>query len=103
MYLLKLYSDVQLKPVVVGTVSLMVNKIPNEKFRVQDWRVQFGQPRLNNTAKIADGKHIFRSEIPVGNFGVPFKTFRKFWKFSDREHQNSLTIYIPIGISEIVW
>ena len=43
---------------------------------------------------IANGKHIFFSEIPVGNFGLPFKTFRKFWKFSGREHQNSLTIYI---------
>ena len=53
--------------------------------------------------KITNGKRIFHSEIPVENFGLPFKTFRTFWKFSSREHQNSLTIYIPTGISEIFW
>ena len=26
--------------------------------------------------RIANGKHIFHSEISVGNLGVPFKTFR---------------------------
>ena len=41
--------------------------------------------------KIANGKHIFRSEMLVGNFGVLFKTFRKFWKFSGREQTDRQT------------
>ena len=81
----------------------------------QDWRVPFAQPLLNDTwhasklekglelVKIPNGKHIFRLEIPGGNFGLPFKTLRKFWKISGREHQNSLTIYILTEISETLW
>ena len=42
---------------------------------------------------------IFRLDIPVGNFGVPLKTFRLFRKFSGPANQNSLAIYIPIEIS----
>ena len=34
---------------------------------------------------------IFRLDIPVGNFGVPLKTFRLFGKFSGRANQNSLS------------
>ena len=52
---------------------------------------------------MANEESIFRSEIPVGNLGLTFRTFRKFWKYFGREHQNSLTIYIPTGISETLW
>ena len=40
----------------------------------------------------ANGLHIFRSDIPVGNFGLPLETFRLFRKFSGRANQNSLAI-----------
>ena len=30
---------------------------------------------------------IFRLDIPVGNFGLPLKMFRLFWKFSGRRGQ----------------
>ena len=49
----------------------------------------------------ANGKHIFRSDFPVGNFGRPFKTSQIFWEFSVWVNQNSLTIYIPTEISGI--
>ena len=39
--------------------------------------------------KQVDGTHIFRSDIPVGNFGLPLKTFRLFRKFSGRANQNT--------------
>lgn len=45
----------------------------------------------------------FRSEILVGNFGLPLKTFRLFRKFSGRANQNNLTIYIPTEISGFFW
>ena len=44
-------------------------------------------------------EHNFRLHIPVGNFGVPLKTFCLFRKFSGRANQNSLSIYIPTEIS----
>ena len=44
---------------------------------------------------------LFRSDIPFGNFGLSFKTFRLFWKISVRANQNSLTINIPTEISGI--
>ena len=47
----------------------------------------------------ANGTHIFRSDILVGNFGLPVKTFRLFRKFSGQVNQNSLSIYIPTEIS----
>ena len=89
-------------------------KFPMKNFD-QDWRVPYAQRLPNDTwhaskleyglelVKIPNGKHIFRSEIPVGNFGLPFKTFRKFWKISGRGHQNSLNIYILTEISETLW
>ena len=52
-----------------------------------------------NRFRMGNGKHNFRSDIPFGNFGLPFKTFRLFWKISVRANQNSLTIYIPPKIS----
>ena len=51
-----------------------------------------------------NGTHIFRSDIPVGNFGQPLKTrFRLFWKFSGRANQNSFSIYSPTEISGFFW
>jgi len=44
--------------------------------------------------RIANGRHIFHSDISVGNFWLPFKTFRLFRKLSGRSSQNCLTIYI---------
>ena len=51
----------------------------------------------------ANGTHVFRSEIPVGNFGLPLKTFRLFRKFSGWANQNSLCIYIPTEIFGLFW
>ena len=48
---------------------------------------------------VCKGKHVFRLEIPFGNFGLPFKKSRFLWKFSVREDQNRLTIYIPTEIN----
>ena len=50
---------------------------------------------------MANGKHIFRSDTPFGNFGLPLEKFRLFWKISVRANQNGLTIYIPTEISGI--
>jgi len=44
---------------------------------------------------------IFRLEIQVGNFILPLKTFRLFWKFSSRASQNGFTIYSSTKISGI--
>ena len=41
----------------------------------------------------------FRSDIPVGNVGLPLKTNCLFRKFSGRANQNSLSIYITTEIS----
>lgn len=38
--------------------------------------------------------HIFYSDIPVSDFGPPFKTFRLSRKFSGQSSQSCLTIYI---------
>ena len=51
--------------------------------------------------RMANGKHIFRSDTPFRNFGLPLETFRLFWKISVRANQNGLTIYIPTEISGI--
>ena len=45
------------------------------------------------------GTHNFRSEIPFGNFGLPFKKSCFPRKFSIWEDQISLSIYIPTEIS----
>ena len=42
---------------------------------------------------------IFRLDFPVGNFGLPLKTFRLFWKFFGRANQNGSTVYSPTEIS----
>ena len=51
----------------------------------------------------ANGTHIFRPDILVGNFGLPLKAFRLFWKFSGRANQISLSIYVPTEISGFFW
>ena len=51
----------------------------------------------------ANGEHVFRLEIPFGNVGLPFKKSRYLRKFSVREDQNRLTIYIPTEISGFFW
>ena len=55
----------------------------------KNWRMAW------NWFRMANGKHIFRSDIPFGNFGLPFKTFRLFWQISVQANQNSLTILHP--------
>lgn len=66
------------------------------------------RPRLGHVRsqrwpwRIANGKDIFHSDILVANFGLLFKTFRLFRKFSDRSSQNCHTIYIPTDISGIL-
>ena len=54
-----------------------------------------------NWFRMANGKHIFRSDTPFGNFGLPLETFRLSWKISVRANHNGLTIYIPTEISGI--
>ena len=51
----------------------------------------------------ANGNHVFRLEIPFGNFGLPFEKSRFLLKFSVWEDQNRLTIYIPTEISGFLW
>ena len=51
----------------------------------------------------ANGKHVFRLEIPYDNFGLPFKKSRFLRKFSVWKDQNRLTIYIPTKISGFLW
>jgi len=48
-----------------------------------NWRMAW------NWFRKANGKHIFRPDtgIPFGNFGLPYKTLRLFWKTSARENQ----------------
>ena len=46
----------------------------------------------------ANGTHIFRLEIPFGNFGLPFKKSRFLRKCPDWEDQISPSIYIPTKI-----
>ena len=41
-------------------------------------------------ANVANGTRIFHSEIPFGNFGLPFKKFRFPVEISVREEKNSL-------------
>ena len=41
--------------------------------------------------------------VQFGNFGLPFKTFRVFRKFSVWSSQNCLTIYFLTEISEHFW
>ena len=49
-------------------------------------------------------KHVFRLEIPFGNFGLPFEKSRFHQKlFSVWEDQNRLTVYIPTEISGFFW
>ena len=59
------------------------------------------KPKGLELVETANGTHIFRSDIPVGNFGLPLKTFRLFRKFSGQTNQNSLSIYIPTKISGV--
>ena len=47
----------------------------------------------------ANGTRIFHSEIPFGNFGLPFNKFRFPVEISVRKEKNSLPIYIPSEIS----
>ena len=54
---------------------------------------------LDGGVNAANGMHIFHSEIPFGNFGLPFKKFRFPMEISVREEKNSLPIYIPTQIS----
>ena len=44
---------------------------------------------------------IFRLDIAVGNFGLPLKVFRLFWKFSSWANQNRFTIYSTTEMSGI--
>ena len=73
--------------------------------------VEIGEFHLQNPFKVtekvwreakswgyANGKRVFRLEIPFGNFGLPFKKSRFIQKFSVWEDQNRLTIYIPTEI-----
>ena len=48
-----------------------------------------------------NGKHIFRLEIPFGNFSLPFKKSRFPEKMSVRGDKMHLSIYIPSEISGI--
>ena len=59
-------------------------------------------PGLELVSK-ANGKHIFRSEIPFGNFGLPFKKSRFPEKISVRGDKIHLSIYIPSEISGFFW
>ena len=45
------------------------------------------QAERSRTREKANGTQIFRSDIPVGNFGLPMKTFRLFRKFPGRANQ----------------
>ena len=68
-------------------------------------RIKGGPSRKTwNQSKLANGMHIFHSEIPLGNFGLPFKKSRfpkkiSIWgdhrrpKFTFRESEELLSIY----------
>ena len=60
---------------------------------------RFGLGILRDVEQVekANGTHIFRSDVPLGKFGL--KTFRLFRKFSGRANQNSISVYIPTEIS----
>ena len=47
-----------------------------------------------NQQKLANGTHIFRSEIPLRNFGLPFKKSRFPEKISLRGDRINLPIYV---------
>ena len=61
------------------------------------------KPKGLELVEKANGTHIFLSDVPVGKFGLPLKTFRLFRKFPGRANQNSLSIYIPTEISGLFW
>ena len=61
--------------------------------KIKKWRMAW------NWFRMANGKHIFRSEIPFGNFGLPFKKSRFPEKISVRGDKIYLSIYIPSEIS----
>ena len=61
------------------------------------------KPKGLEPVEKANGMHIVLSDIPVGNFGLPLKTFHLFRKFAGQANQNSLSIYIPTEISEFFW
>ena len=61
------------------------------------------KPKGLELVEKANGTHIFRSDIPVGNFGLHLRTFRLFRKFSGRANQNSLSIYIPTENFGFFW
>ena len=48
------------------------------------------QPKGLELVEKTNGTHLFLSDIPVGNFGLPLRTFRLFRKFSGRADQISL-------------
>jgi len=52
-----------------------------------------------NRKNLGNGTHIFHSEIPFGNFGLPFKKFRFPEKISVRRDKITLSIYNPSEIS----
>ena len=59
--------------------------------RVWNWYQRWGLTKWNMN---------FRSEIPFGNFGLPFKKWDRFpRKFSIWEDQTGLSIYTPTEIS----
>ena len=78
----------------------MVSKTSQMENSVRDRHVPFvqftliyresGRQKANRTQFL---------DIPVGNFGLPLKTFRLFWKFSGRANRNGLTVYSLTEIS----
>ena len=54
----------------------------------KNWRMAW------NWFRMANGKHIFRSDIPFGNFRLPFKTFRLFCTFRFQEINPSLSSFL---------
>ena len=59
--------------------------------------------RVAKSWRYANGKHVFRLEIPFEKFGLPFKKSRFLRKISVWKDQNRLTIYIPTEISGFLW
>ena len=60
--------------------------------------IQAKRPGTSNTG-LANGTRIFHSEIPFGNFGLPFKKSRFPEKISVQGDKINLSIYIPSEIS----
>ena len=67
--------------------------------------MRFGDGPKTGRGRKMHGKHVFRSDFLVGNFGLPFKKlyYDNFGNFRVGETKNTLTIYIPTEMFRFFW